>query len=71
MEHITFPAQVVKLQTLADGGLRLTLDLPETEVLAVAQLMECKRIGVAGRVVFRPIVVRGAGKEPDFDFGLT
>lgn len=53
MTDITFPAQVVKVQTLADGGLRLTLDLPETAILAAAHLMECKRVGAAGEVTYR------------------
>ena len=52
---ITFEAQVARVQTLADGGLRVTLDLPEDAVLAVASLMECKRIGVVGQVTFKPI----------------
>ena len=55
MTDITFPAQVVKVQTLADGGLRVTFDLPETAIFAAAQLMECKRIGVAGEVTFKAI----------------
>ena len=59
-EPITFPAQVVKVQTLADGGLRLTLDLPETAILEAAHLMECKRQGVAGEVEYRPIVAAPA-----------
>lgn len=44
-EAITFPAQVYKVQTLVDGGLRLTLDLPETAIDAVSKLMECRRHG--------------------------
>ena len=59
---ITFPAQVVKVQTLADGGLRVTLDLPETAIFAAAQLMECKRIGVAGEVTFKAVDDDGTGK---------
>ena len=55
-EPITFPAQIVKVQTLADGGLRVTLDLPETAILAAAHLMECKRQGIPGDVVFKPNV---------------
>jgi hypothetical protein len=46
-QAITFPAQVVKVQTLADSGLRLTLDLPETEIIAFAWLAQCKRDGIA------------------------
>ena len=40
---IEFPATVYKVQTLVDGGLRLTLDLPETAIKQAAMLMECKR----------------------------
>jgi hypothetical protein len=45
-ESITFPAQVVKVQTLADSGLRLTLDMPESEIVAFAWLAQCKRGGI-------------------------
>ena len=31
-EHIRFEAQIVRLATLVDGGVRLTLDLPETNI---------------------------------------
>jgi len=43
---IEFPAIVYKLQTLADGGIRLTLDLPETCIPQMAMLAECKREGI-------------------------
>lgn len=42
---ISFTAAVARVATLADGGLRVTLDLPETAVAAAAQFMECKRTG--------------------------
>ena len=45
-EVIRFDAIVYKVQTLVDGGLRVTLDLPETAVMQVAELMECKRFEV-------------------------
>jgi len=45
--EITFPAIVYKVQTLVDGGLRVTLDLPETAIPQAAMLMECMRQGVA------------------------
>ncbi len=38
-----FPATVYKIQTLVDGGLRVTLDLPENAIESAAWLMECKR----------------------------
>ena len=53
-DPLTFPAQVVKVQTLADSGLRLTLDLPETEIVAFAWLAQCKRDGVALDVTCQP-----------------
>lgn len=40
---IEFSAIVYKVQTLVDGGLRLTLDLPEQSIPQAAALMECKR----------------------------
>ena len=67
MTDITFPAQVVKVQTLADGGLRVTLDLPETAIFAAAQLMECKRIGVAGEVTFKAVVLTELDDETKKD----
>lgn len=48
---ITFQATVYKVATLADMGLRVTLDLPEDAVMQAAQLMECKRAGVVLSVV--------------------
>ena len=35
---IRFSASIYKLQTLADGGIRVTLDLPETAIETMAQL---------------------------------
>ena len=40
---IEFDAVVYKVQTLVDGGIRLTLDLPEQAIPQAAMLMECKR----------------------------
>ena len=47
METIIFNAIVAKLQTLADGGIRVTLDLPETAIPEMAMLAEAKRQGIA------------------------
>lgn len=54
MEVIKFAAQVAKVQSLADGGIRLTLDLPEDAIMQAAQLMECKRWGAALNVTALP-----------------
>jgi hypothetical protein len=53
-ERIEFTATVVKVQTLADHGIRLTLDLLETNIVEAAKLMECKRQGASLRVRVEP-----------------
>ena len=53
-EALTFPAQVVKVQTLTDSGLRLTLDMPESEIVAFAWLAQCKRAGVVLEITCKP-----------------
>lgn len=40
---LEFLAAIYKVQTLADGGIRLTLDLPEDAIIEAAQLMTWKR----------------------------
>lgn len=53
-ESVTFMAQVARVQTLADGGLRITLDLPESAIEQAACLMAFKRFGVVGEVTYKP-----------------
>ena len=43
---IEFPATVARVQTMVDGGLRITLDLPETAIPQAAMLMQCKVDGI-------------------------
>jgi len=43
---IQFEAIVAKAQTLADGGIRITLDLPEDAIPQMAMLIEAKREGL-------------------------
>ena len=52
--EIKSPAQIVKVQTLSDGGLRWTFDVLEDQVLQSSWLMECKRRGVPGWLTFEP-----------------
>ena len=42
-DALTFDATVNKVQTLADQGLRVTLDLPEQAIEAAGVLMALKR----------------------------
>ena len=45
-EKIEFAAEVYKVQTLVDHGIRITLDLPESSIPQAAMLMECRRQGI-------------------------
>jgi hypothetical protein len=56
-ETITFTAAVAKVSTLADGGIRVTLDLDESSVMAMAQLVECKRAGAVLSIKASPILI--------------
>ena len=51
---VTFPAVVQKVQTLADGGLRVTFDLPEAAILAAAELMAVRQAGCTVDVTVVP-----------------
>ena len=44
---IHFSATIEKVQTLVDGGIRVTFDLPEDAIAQAAQLMACKAQGIA------------------------
>jgi hypothetical protein len=44
-EAIRFVAQVSKVTTLADGGIRLVLDLAETEIETAKLMMEARQRG--------------------------
>lgn len=50
----SFTAEIIKVQTMVDNALRVTLDLTETEILAAAKLMEYKREGVTVKVSVEP-----------------
>ena len=59
---ITVTAAVNKVQTLADGGIRWTFDLPEDAILQSAHLMEIRRNGVAVELTLVPVA---DGKQHD------
>lgn len=56
-DAITFTAEIYKVQTLVDGGLRVTLDLPETAIEAATKLMLCKQGGGVLEIAAVPIEV--------------
>ena len=43
---IRFTAAVYKVQTLVDGGIRLTLDMDENAIPQMAMLAEAKKSGI-------------------------
>lgn len=45
-DEIKFYAAVNAVKTLADGGIRVYLDLPEDATDIAYTLMECKRVGM-------------------------
>jgi len=54
MDAIDFWATIAQVRTMADGGLRLVLDLPEDAVDVAAWMMEAKRLGLMLKVVVEP-----------------
>ena len=56
-------AEVVKVQTLADNGIRVTIDLPETAIYQAAALMELKRVGVAVAYELTPLATDSSGGD--------
>lgn len=51
---IKFTADVHQVKTLADGGIQVSLDLPETATEIARQLMDCRRNQVVLEVVILP-----------------
>jgi hypothetical protein len=55
---IRFQAEVYKVQTLTDHGVRVTLDLPEDAIPQMAMLAECQREGI-------PLVFEASAYDPE------
>ena len=53
-EQIEFQAEVIRVQTMESGAIRVTFDLPEHSIMQMAQLAECKRWGAVLTVVCTP-----------------
>ena len=69
---IRFQAQVTKVQTMVDGGIRVILDLPETAIDTATKMMQAKQAGAVLEVAAIPvipdkldplIVAQGQGEE--------
>ena len=50
----TFYCSVARVQTMADGGLRVYLDLPEDAIVPAAEMMAYKRHGTVVDVEMTP-----------------
>jgi hypothetical protein len=54
-EAIKCHAVVYKVQSLVDHGMRITLDLPETEIMQMAMFAECQRMQVVLEINAMPM----------------
>lgn len=68
VEPVTFWAIVGKVQTMADGGIRLYLDLPEDAIAQAAEMMAYKREGIVLDVTCKP---RGENERDESERGNT
>ena len=55
---IKFKAQVSKVTTMADGGLRVVLDMAETEIEVAKQMMQVKQAGAILEVAAVPVYAK-------------
>jgi len=54
VEKIKFQAEVIRVQTMADGAIRVVLDMAEDNIMQMSQLAECKRWGAVLNIVAEP-----------------
>lgn len=62
-EAITFPAEIIKVQTMQDGAIRVTLDLSADKVAIAAKLMEAKQCGCILEVAALAIQIKENGRK--------
>lgn len=62
---IKFQATVAQVKTMADGGLRLVLDLPETAVDVAGKMMMVKRAGATLEIAALPVDEYGKTYKTD------
>lgn len=71
-DAIRFQASVSKVTTLADGGIRLVLDLPETAIDIASKMMQVRQAGAVLEVAAVPLKVnRGRKTEINRDTEST
>lgn len=55
MATVEAAGQIYKVQTLVDGGIRVTIDLPESAVNIMAELAKMQINGTAVKIVVKPV----------------
>lgn len=64
-ESITFVSEIIKVQQMANTmAVRVTLDLPETCTMQMAQLAEAKRQGAVLEIEAIPKIPEKGGGKP-------
>ena len=56
MSILRFVATVAQVKTMADGGLRLSLDLSEKEIDAATSMMQAKQMGAILECAIVPVL---------------
>lgn len=54
---IKFKAEIIKIQTVTDGGIRLTFDISETDIDIATKLMQVKQAGAILEIVAVPVIL--------------
>ena len=62
-DAIRFSAQVYKVQTLVDGGIRLTLDMPSSNVETITQLIQANQPGILLEIAAVAVNVSDVGLQ--------
>jgi hypothetical protein len=57
-DAIEFPAEIIKVQTMVDGAIRVTLDLPADQIGTASKIMQAKLGGAYLQIAAVPIVER-------------
>lgn len=58
VEPIQFSAEIIKVQTMIDGAIRVTIDLSADMVATAAKLMEAKQHGAILAIAALPVLQR-------------
>lgn len=66
METVEIQCTVASVKTLADGGIRISIDIGENNIEPAAKLMACKQAGVVLQANLTPIEVKeiNGGTKP-------